>query len=219
MSHRPKFDAADRALVGAWKGYLRWEESNPLALEDKDRPVLIARIRGVYRKALQRMRFFSEIWYMAYNWTLNAGRRAQALQILKDGIAANPTSYVLHFAYADALESEGAAKFEEVHEVYKKFLDLLRTDLETREESLTHTGDSNNSQDPSLPHDASQASLQMPNGSGFNAHAADEKNSLRKDFVERKREYGVVWIMYMRFARRAEGTKAGRDVFAKARVD
>ena len=87
------------------------------------------------------------------------------------------------------------------------------------EELITASAELSGSQDASgsgVP-DASQASLQMPNG--FNAHTADEKNPLRKDFNERRREYGVVWIMYMRFARRTEGARAGRDVFAKARLD
>lgn len=58
----PSFNPAERALVGAWKTYLRWEESNPLEIEDKDKMALINRVQSVYRKAVIRMRFFSEIW-------------------------------------------------------------------------------------------------------------------------------------------------------------
>jgi cleavage stimulation factor subunit 3 len=58
----PTFNAAERALVGAWKNYLKWEESNPLELEEKDRPTLIQRVQSVYRKAVIRMRFYGEIW-------------------------------------------------------------------------------------------------------------------------------------------------------------
>jgi cleavage stimulation factor subunit 3 len=58
----PKFNASERALVGAWKNYLKWEESNPLELEEKDKPTLIQRIQGVYRKAVINMRFYGEIW-------------------------------------------------------------------------------------------------------------------------------------------------------------
>lgn len=58
----PSFSPAERALVGAWKTYLRWEESNPLEIEDKDKNVLTSRVQSVYRKAVIRMRFFSEIW-------------------------------------------------------------------------------------------------------------------------------------------------------------
>lgn len=52
--------------MGAWKTYLRWEESNPLEIEDKDKMVLISRVQSVYRKAMIRMRFFSEIWYVRF---------------------------------------------------------------------------------------------------------------------------------------------------------
>lgn len=62
----PSFNPAERALVGAWKTYLRWEESNPLEIEDKDKMVLISRVQSVYRKAMIRMRFFSEIWYVRF---------------------------------------------------------------------------------------------------------------------------------------------------------
>lgn len=90
----PKFDAADRSLVGKWKAYLKWEETNPLEIEDKDKETLIRRIQGVYRKAVIRMRFYAEIWFMAYNWTNSIGKPDDALVILKAGLDANPTRYV-----------------------------------------------------------------------------------------------------------------------------
>lgn len=62
----PTFDAAERSLVGKWKAYLKWEESNPLEIEEKDRAVLISRIQGVYRKAVIRMRYYTEIWYVPF---------------------------------------------------------------------------------------------------------------------------------------------------------
>lgn len=58
----PTFNMEERQLVSKWKAYLKWEESNPLMLEDKDRPTFISRVQLVYRKAVIRMRFFSEIW-------------------------------------------------------------------------------------------------------------------------------------------------------------
>lgn len=58
----PTFNAGDKALVGRWRIYLKWEEGNPLEIEDKDKAQLHLRLQGVYRKALVRMRFYSEIW-------------------------------------------------------------------------------------------------------------------------------------------------------------
>ena len=58
----PTFNAAERALVGAWKTYLKWEENNPLEFEEKDKATLVSRVQLVYRKAVIRMRYYSEIW-------------------------------------------------------------------------------------------------------------------------------------------------------------
>lgn len=63
LPHKPTFSQADLALVGAWKRYLKWEEKNPLALEDEQ--AFAARMQGVYREAIARMRFFPEIWWAA----------------------------------------------------------------------------------------------------------------------------------------------------------
>ena len=44
----PRFDASERTLVGKWKAYLKWEVSNPLEIEEKEKATLIT----VYRKAV-----------------------------------------------------------------------------------------------------------------------------------------------------------------------
>jgi cleavage stimulation factor subunit 3 len=86
---------------------LRWEESNPLEIDDQDRNTFVTRVQGVYRKAVIRMRFFGEIWwveislnthpklscfirYMAYVWTNSIGKTEEAINLLKAGIEANP---------------------------------------------------------------------------------------------------------------------------------
>lgn len=58
----PTFAPAERNMVLAWKNYLKWEETNPLEVDEKDKDVLVQRIIGAYRKALIRVRFFPEIW-------------------------------------------------------------------------------------------------------------------------------------------------------------
>ena len=52
---------SDRSLCHAWKAYLKWEESNPLDIEDAT--VLQARVSAAFKKAVIRMRFFPEIWF------------------------------------------------------------------------------------------------------------------------------------------------------------
>lgn len=108
----PSFSISERQLVGKWKAYLKWEESNPLMIEEKDKKDLHSRIQLVYRKALVRMRFYPEIWYknlstlscviflrtdvilfrfMAWNWTTSVGKHDEALNLLKTGLEANPS--------------------------------------------------------------------------------------------------------------------------------
>jgi cleavage stimulation factor subunit 3 len=61
---RPLRNEQDRALVVNWRKYLKWEESNPLDIEDA--PVLQSRIGYAYRKCLTQMRFYPEMWYVAF---------------------------------------------------------------------------------------------------------------------------------------------------------
>jgi cleavage stimulation factor subunit 3 len=64
LPSRPTFSLADKSLVGAWKTYLKWEESNPLDIEEANKGALHTRIQSTYRKACIHMRFFAEIWYV-----------------------------------------------------------------------------------------------------------------------------------------------------------
>ena len=76
----PRFTAGERSLVGLWKAYLKWEESNPLEIEEKDRSALVARVQGVYRRALIRMRFYSEIWYV-FDWLKREWAHLRDIQV------------------------------------------------------------------------------------------------------------------------------------------
>lgn len=58
----PTWTQQERPLMGRWKAYLKWEEGNPLEIEEKDRAHPISRIQMVYRNALIRMRYYPEIW-------------------------------------------------------------------------------------------------------------------------------------------------------------
>lgn len=58
----PTFSPQELLLIGRWKAYLRWEEGNPLEIEEKDHATLHSRVQMVYRKAMIRMRYYPEIW-------------------------------------------------------------------------------------------------------------------------------------------------------------
>ncbi|KAJ6615526.1 hypothetical protein B0H10DRAFT_2040864 [Mycena sp. CBHHK59/15] len=192
----PTFSPLERNLVGRWKAYLKWEEGNPLEIDDKDRPALISRVQGVYRKAVIRMRYYPEIWFMAYTWTTSIGKNDEALSILKAGLEANPASFLLTFAYAELLETK--KEFTEVHTLFERFFSVLRVDLAVLSANATTTAD------PPAPAPIDNDSPPKPSND---------------ELVERKKEYSLAWIDYMRFARRAEGVKASREVFARARKD
>ncbi|KAG6910176.1 hypothetical protein DXG01_012625 [Tephrocybe rancida] len=210
----PTFNASERTLVGKWKAYLKWEETNPLELEEKDKAVLVGRIQSVYRKAVIRMRYYTEIWFMAYTWTNSVGKHEEALNILKAGMDANPSSFLLTFAYAEALESK--KEFAEVHSQFEKLINVLRVKLEDLEARLAaeEAQNTNNPPPAILVEPASQ-----PTTGSSNSQFSDDKPRKPSELTERRTEYGLVWIMYMRFGRRAEGVKSSRAIFAKARKD
>jgi hypothetical protein len=57
----PTLRSDERSLLAAWRKYLEYEESNPLAIDD-DKAALTYRLINVYRKAVIQMRFYPEIW-------------------------------------------------------------------------------------------------------------------------------------------------------------
>ncbi|KAK1231479.1 mRNA 3'-end-processing protein rna14 [Marasmius sp. AFHP31] len=205
----PSFTATERQNVGRWKSYLKWEESNPLMLEEKDKATLIARIQSAYRKATVRMRYFPEIWFMSYKWLTSIGKNDEALAQLKSGIESNPSSFVLNFALAEALEAK--KEYTEVHAVYEKFMSILRDELTTLD-SAEKARVAEQAGSSTLENDA--MSLDRP---------ADQSNggssSTSEEIKERRKEFGTVYISYMRFVRRAEGVNATRPLFIKARKD
>jgi cleavage stimulation factor subunit 3 len=133
-------------------------------------------------------------------------------------------SFLLNFAYIELLESK--KDFEEIHAMFDKFLAFLAKDLESLESRIQNSNSSfssiGTSSAPAVANNGSAAPIEMglqSNGSSFATQSSEEKPSKSKELVERRTEYGLVWIMYMRFARRAEGLKSARAVFGKARRD
>lgn len=136
-------------------------------------------------------------------------------------------SFVLNFAFAEAQEAD--KKLEEVHTTFETFIEVLRKDLEVVEARVNSANPSslNGSQSQSnlvaadggaLPPGFATVGTQSQNSS-LNTQSADEKQPKFKELTDRRTEYGVAWIMYMRFARRAENLKSARAIFGKARRD
>lgn len=135
---------------------------------------------------------------------------------------------MLTFAYAEAQEIK--KEFADVHATYDKFLTLLRSQLEAFEQTVTSVNTSsstttiptngtgngivNNHHAPAT----TEPGIQSTNSS-FNTQASDEKPSKNTELQRLRTEYGVAWIMYMRFGRRSEGVKSLRGIFFRARKD
>ncbi|KAJ7983053.1 Suf-domain-containing protein [Mycena polygramma] len=205
------FSGQERQLIGRWKAYLKWEEGNPLEIEDKDRNVLIGRIEKAYRRAVIRMRYYPEIWFMAYSWTASVGKNEEAISILKAGLEPNPDSFALTYAYVELLEKAELKKdqrdFTEIHSVYERFFGVLRANL-ARLAASAHPPD------PPAEGANGEGAADAPPAA---APITQDIKLLQEELAERKKMYSNAWINYMRFARRAQGHKACRDAFGKAR--
>ncbi|KAL5512186.1 hypothetical protein ACEPAG_3471 [Sanghuangporus baumii] len=227
LPHKPTYNQKDRSLAGAWKQYLKWEESNPLEIEERN--TFVTRVQAVYRRAVVRMRFFSEIWFMAYSWTNSVGRTDEALQILKAGIEANPSSFVLNFALAENYELQ--KNNAEVHATYTKLLQRVLEEIEALDSKINASANTNENESTPGHAGTTEANAEQadapPPSSGLNKElsmstttsSSSEDSSLATQLRERKQEYGLVYIMYIRFAMRSEGLEASRLVFQRARKD
>ena len=127
---------------------------------------------------------------------------------------------MLNFAYAEALELQ--SKFTEVHATFEKFLEVLRKDLEARETKLnasTFSSSSLSSQRSVGDVSQLQTGTLTPKECFTTMSSTEDKPSKNKELADRQTDYGIAWMTYIRFARRAESLKSARSVFGKARRD
>lgn len=119
--------------------------------------------------------------------------------------------FLLHFAYAELQESQN--KNSEVHTAFDSLIATLHDQLE--------------SLDVSIKEEVEAARASVPSTGVVNGELNMERDERGKQVLDKRSkeleimrgELGIVWIMLMRFARRAEGLKPARSVFTKARKD
>lgn len=196
-----------RMLAKSWRAYLQWEEKNPLDIEDKS--VYNARVYATYKKAVVRMRFNPETWYMAYSWIEKNIKPDEAIGYLKNGLDANPASFILNFAYAEALEV--AKNYTEAHSLFTKFIELLQVELEKQFHVLAP--------DPSFAMNGTAIVQHLTASTTSSTNSLSGTSPSLKEFLKRRTELCIAWITYMRFGLRAEGLKTARNIFGKARKD
>ncbi|KAG0063650.1 mRNA 3'-end-processing protein rna14 [Linnemannia elongata] len=215
-----------------WKRYIRWEQSNPLNFEDTS--ALSARVAWTYKQALLSMRFYPEIWFEAANYFNEIGRADEAVAMLKNGCEIMPTSFLLHFAYAEMEETR--KNFKESRVAYESLVKSLTEKIDDMNTKVD--------QEVQAAKAALLAEQQLLDGggAGSNKKVRDieevdgemrerEREELkkrtkelqqyeklaRKEVEEMIKGCGLAWIMFMQFVRRTEGTSQWRHVFGRAR--
>ncbi|KAF9920499.1 mRNA 3'-end-processing protein rna14 [Linnemannia zychae] len=213
-----------------WKRYIRWEQSNPLNFEDP--AALAARVSWTYKQALMSMRFYPEIWFEAAHYFHEIGRTDEAVALLKSACEIMPTSFLLHFAYAEMEETR--KNFKESRAAYEALVKNLTEKIDDMNSKVD--------QEVQAAKAALLAEQQLLEGPGSNKKVRDieevdgemrerERDELkkrtkelqqyeklaRKEVEEMIKGCGLAWIMFMQFVRRTEGTSQWRHVFGRAR--
>lgn len=119
------------------------------------------------------------------------------------------TSFILNFAYAEALEV--AKNYTDAHSLFTKFIELLQVELEKKFHTLAP--------DPSFAMNGTAIVQHLTASSTSSANSSSGISPSLKEFLKRRTELCIAWITYMRFGLRAEGLKAARNIFGKARKD
>jgi len=128
---------------------------------------------------------------------------------------------LLNFEYAETQEIAG--NFADVHTTYDKLFEVLRRELESLEARI---GSAPSSANNSL--DSQTNGINGDHTPDINASQATQTSSQgteerptqkSKELTERRTEYGLAIIMYMRFCNRAENLQSFRNAFKQARKD
>lgn len=211
---QPEFTDEDRRVVTGWKNYLKWEEGNPLGADDA---TVTIRLAYASRKAMAQMRHFPELWHFSAAHYLSAGKEEEGKAFLQAGVAACPKSFLLSFALAEMEEDQ--RNYAECHTIFTNLIERLNVEID--ELKLTVSKEVEIARGPEIPAAAHELNNEESDYARL-VRERDERGRLvqerrGRDIDDAKAALGIVWVMYMRFARRAEGLKAARLVFGKAR--
>ncbi|KAJ3237989.1 mRNA 3'-end-processing protein rna14 [Chytriomyces hyalinus] len=220
----------DQEVLRAWKKYISWEQTNPLRLEDSS--IVSARVMYAYKSALLMMRFFPELWYDAARYLIDLGKLDEAAALLQQAVEALPRSLLLSFALAE-LEESRKREFPEISKVF----DNLLINLESWVVEVNQKYDAERDTLMALlrgGNDAAASSaVAAGNSAEWDGERREEEREKEKERnleieakveVARKRKIGkvkqawsLVWVVYMRVARRSENVKAARNLFKQAK--
>lgn len=106
-----------------WFRWIDLEKQNKLNLPD---PALRYRVEYVYRRAISLLPFVPEIWFRLGQYLQlidEDNNKSACINLFADGLALNPTSYLLAFQLSELYEKEG--DFVKARTVYDDIISLL----------------------------------------------------------------------------------------------
>ena len=122
---------------------------------------------------------------------------------------------------------EQLKNLDEVNATYNRFIESLQAELESLEraqqtqhsksDSMKADQDAAND-DEDAPYDPNAPPANLIAAAQPSAPSSPGSNNVQElTLLDRKQELGIVWISYMKFARRSESQKSARAVFSKFR--
>ncbi|KAI8384710.1 uncharacterized protein BYT42DRAFT_592831 [Radiomyces spectabilis] len=217
----PQWTEKEVQQLHLWKKYIQWEKSNPLQLDEDS--AVAERVAYAYQQAFLALRFYPELWYDFANYYHEIGKPEKAMSVLKQSIEVLPTSLLLHFAYAEVCESR-----RDLDEAKKAFDNLL----ERLDEDIAKLKSAAQKEVDKLKQEAEEERANMNLGDDIDGELKEQLREREKQLKKEQDEIedrmkeqvdviaracSLVWICYMRFARRTDGIKSARVVFSRAR--
>lgn len=192
LPHKRRWVRNEDRQIQLWRHWIAWEEKNPL--EATETSVVQSRIKFAYKQAVMTMWFYPEIWFEAADYALHQeDGTKEALEILDQGMKANPTSALLFFKAAEVLEAAG--RKENARKMYQGLLDNLKAQLIKLEEKLKQ--------------------LQPENGETSNP--SPKSAGIQKLVDSKCLEITFTYIALMKAVKRMDGIAQARQIFGECR--
>jgi len=198
----------------AWKSLIAWEKTNPLQLE-----AYASRVMFTYRQAFMALRFYPEIWVDAATYLYEIGQAEEAVNIFKQGTEALPSNLLLHFSYAEFEEMrkrnpEARAIFETLLAQTVREREALQNDLEKEQRAEKEREKERHKQKDK---DREKEKDEKPLSSEAGEDAAERLQQLEEELKKKMEQESLIYVMFMRFSKRAEDEQSLRNVFRRAR--
>lgn len=234
--------------VEIWKRWIAFEKSDPLEIKTDEPELFRKRILYAYKQALMALRFWPEMWVDAAEWCFENNLTKDGLDVgldlLRQGIAANPESVLLALKHADRIEATypieendeaKIARGQAVREPYNKVLDTLYDlikVLKDREEAETtrikEAAAQAASEQSKADYEDEDEDAQVANEKARKEQMEKQLEAVKQGFAAQtqllSRTVSFVWIALARAMRRIQGkgkpgTALGgmRQVFIDAR--